>query len=585
MKDSLYQQYKRDTNFVAEWLIDTAERLGYSGAALAPSPRPKPAKSYKTPQKHLDPLNPTKRVESEHSEPARAVHKLEIEEYGNLAVFIDPKYHAGQLADFPRFSNTLDRCIARRKEHNLLYPSFYPTRATHLHFIKELEKVRAILRPPTRGVSSHKPPPARNRNANNNVNHPNIFSQLSVQEPTKSDSSETCLVSLPQSPSNVTYETGGDRDTEEAHVSFVSLISRYKSIRGVTLKTWLGYRKGTYSLATASGTANTALDLLKSLKDDMKPTFDKVGGFEQLLEQSAQYQLTSYGNERHVGCLETFLCPAVYERTRWLFPLWPTYMLLSRVLKALDQGLSRKELSRCFSFTGCQHGDYDPTSSKKTRVTVMMFLEDQAILKKALLEVFAYGKISPMPVEDRLTKDLKVMFKTRKITLSLLFGLQTFLDIHYALKGDPITRGFEDLNEFSAHVRDTISSTKAFRTDHNFPGPAALNAEGNDSPISETVRLLWNDDELLHNCQEPHKLLKIHPLLSGTWLSSIKAKFHEIGIHFPSTSNVILCACHLYNALHRERRLKKEWKDMELLLTLHGDGLFVGGRQASMLRY
>ncbi|RDW86803.1 uncharacterized protein DSM5745_03445 [Aspergillus mulundensis] len=578
MKDSCYQEYKKHTDYVAEWLIDTAKRCGHWEAALTPPPTP--AKSYLQ--------KPNKGAESELVEPVAGVYKLVIEDYSKLAYFIASKCPARQTASFHIFFTILDRCIELRKKHNSSYPSFYKSSATHQHFIEELIKVRVILKPSECGVSSHGPA-ARGRVANDNISLPNRFSQLFVREPTKSHPPEPSLASLPQSPRNVTYEAGVNRESEEGYSSFASLIRGYKSIRCVILETWMGYRQGTYSLTAASLTTDTALDLLKNAEDVTKPFLDKVGGFEQMVKHQAQSNLVEYGNEKHIGCLETFMCPEVYKETKWLFPLWPIYMFLLRVLKALGKGLSREELDRCCSFTGCRHGDYDATSDISVRVT---FLGDQEILKEALLEVFSYTKISPVPVEDRLTKDLKVMFKTRKISLSLLFGVQTFLDIHYSLEGVYVGRGFEDLSEFSALVRDTISSTRAYHKSHGVPVPDALAGRDINSLINEIVRLqrdplrhLWGRDDLSHNYREPHKLFKLHPLLSGTWLSSIKARFHEIGINFLSTYNVALYACHLYNALHREKLLKGEWKDMELLLTLHGDGMLVGGRQAPVQEY
>ena len=45
---------------------------------------------------------------------------------------------------------------------------------------------------------------------------------------------------------------------------------------------------------------------------------------------------------------------------------------------------------------------------------------------------------------------------------------------------------------------------------------------------------------------------------------------HGLGIDFANSWGSILCASHLYNATRQEKLLSKAWKDLELVLALHG---------------
>lgn len=76
---------------------------------------------------------------------------------------------------------------------------------------------------------------------------------------------------------------------------------------------------------------------------------------------------------------------------------------------------------------------------------------------------------------------------------------------------------------------------------------------------------------------EPFRLLKQYPLLCGLFSFVIQTKAQELGVFFANAWGSIMYTGHLYNACRQEKFLPKAWKDMELLIALHGtEPFFVG---------
>jgi hypothetical protein len=63
--------------------------------------------------------------------------------------------------------------------------------------------------------------------------------------------------------------------------------------------------------------------------------------------------------------------------------------------------------------------------------------------------------------------------------------------------------------------------------------------------------------------------MKWHPLLCGTWLYNLKARYQDIGIAFQGALGSIMYSAHLYNALQQEKLISKQWVDMDLVLVWH----------------
>lgn len=69
-----------------------------------------------------------------------------------------------------------------------------------------------------------------------------------------------------------------------------------------------------------------------------------------------------------------------------------------------------------------------------------------------------------LPIKDALTRDLRTAFKTKKISLYLLFTTQLYLDIHNRLR-DQVDRDFSQLTKVVSSTRHTIHSTLDFQGD------------------------------------------------------------------------------------------------------------------------
>ncbi|KAL5340067.1 hypothetical protein BJX70DRAFT_131142 [Aspergillus crustosus] len=294
---------------------------------------------------------------------------------------------------------------------------------------------------------------------------------------------------------------------------------------------------------------------------------------------------------------------------------WPVYMYLSSFIEGQRQqqsGRSEYRIRLPVLKSGC--GEYSPTSNRLDKSARERFIEDQHVLSEAFRRYYKYDPMSLPQVEDQLTKDLWVVSVTQEMSLSLLFELQVFLDCHYILR-DQVSRGFSDLQDFAGRVQSTIELTASFHTDFEVWGfanhdilktftsqMAWLQRESNSSALdwlipSRKRQKTWLKDDL-HGCtlgevisdmkKGSRQFLKWHPLLCGTWLSSIMVEFQELGVNFVSAFNSIFYACHLYNALLQERLLDNRWSDIELLFIFMGmESSLAGGppRRRTLVSY
>ncbi|KAH7071504.1 hypothetical protein BKA63DRAFT_555425 [Paraphoma chrysanthemicola] len=133
-------------------------------------------------------------------------------------------------------SNILDDTAEKRKSDD-----------SHRFFLDILKKVRAILEP---RLPKDRLSPAQPQTAGEIVN---MFEHLELEEP--SETPEATTSNLPAATES------------QAHVE-----PTYKAELSTA---WAGYKSGMHDLVAASITTNTAVDLARSMTDDLKGTFTK----------------------------------------------------------------------------------------------------------------------------------------------------------------------------------------------------------------------------------------------------------------------------------------------------------------------
>lgn len=111
------------------------------------------------------------------------------------------------------------------------------------------------------------------------------------------------------------------------------------------------------------------------------------------------------------------------------------------------------------------YGTYDPRADRSKISNRQKFKEDKITLCEILPD-FSLLSTTPRraPTNDEFTRGLCQAFKTGKLTLSVIFAAQIFLDIHHILR-DNVDCGFRDLcRTASASVASTNENFNSTRT-------------------------------------------------------------------------------------------------------------------------
>lgn len=588
---SSYLEYKADTNSVAQWLASTAIKYGYPKDLLLGTNQQQqvqqPSRRLKGKARKLareataeKPQNSAAPANEQQNIPR---HIIAIKEFTTLAEYI-----AGRTNPPVRvpgtFISAIDRAISVRRSHGLeaaaLQPDTPETRdsnESHGFFIGVLQRVRDVLRPRMLTEQTGVQVSTEDQLTEDAQRLANKFEGLEVEEP-----SETFLqapdVTVPKKEiekPDAIYEAERLQDMEEAMLSFTLLIQDYNELRRVLMHTWNLYGIGMYSLVAVALTTNTALDLARSMEEDIKPLLAKHGGSERLLQLYYLGLCFQKGEDQafreRPGDGMNF---EMYEESKNIY--WPTYQLLQAFAKLVDNRHLPEYKPGFF-------GTYDPALDRSTLGPREKFREDQQVFMEVLPE-FAYlcFKTDRKPPEDELTRGLREVFMTHEIPYWVIFASQVFLDIHHVLRGK-VDRGYNDLcriaTEIDGHIEDNQEFHKSLRVD-TWPRENDLVLKQLQNDIKNHV---MNDPiqkakiRLKRSPGEPFLLHKWHPLYCGMWAYNIQAWYQDIGITFVGAWGSALYAYHFYNALKQERLIEHEWKDMELFKKLHGESVFPGG--------
>jgi hypothetical protein len=109
------------------------------------------------------------------------------------------------------------------------------------------------------------------------------FEHLELEKPSIASAEPPDLV--PAAPAQEPiYKAERQNDLEESYFAFYLLLHDFSSLRTEVKRAWIGYQNGAHDLVAASLTTNTAVDLARSMTDDLKNTFAKHGGATRMMQ-------------------------------------------------------------------------------------------------------------------------------------------------------------------------------------------------------------------------------------------------------------------------------------------------------------
>ncbi|SCV61293.1 uncharacterized protein FFFS_15862 [Fusarium fujikuroi] len=443
---STYQQYKRDTDIVASWLATTAKKHGYTmleksenppylqdsdsppttGAAANKSAAPssgrlkgKARKEAKQQQKqHVAPSGINEKDASDL--PPKPKYVLAIRDFVPLAEFITRELttttaiEANNGAGIPLFFRTaLERAIRVRKMFSMHLSEtnkHLSVRANtaHAYFVSVLEKVRYVLFKVEGGsgvafnMASKKG--ATNAIRDNSVAEGKIrdfslFQMLQVYEPSEnfSDSSDVVLPAR-SSPIDLEYITENDESEAECIFAFTALLKDLIKLRKEVSNLWNEYHNGKIDLAAAAIGANLAIELARSMEEEMAPLLKKHGGALALLP-------------KYFGAVSQYLGLDPFQKERLsddmnftCYDIGATFLYNAASLLEAIRTAAPYSARHMPCYTG-KFGWYDPQRAHlETMDNRQRWAQDKAALLEVVPDITLLFELEGIPVLDELAR-------------------------------------------------------------------------------------------------------------------------------------------------------------------------------------
>ncbi|KAK2685023.1 hypothetical protein QWA68_016374 [Fusarium oxysporum] len=630
---SIYQQYKRDTDIVASWLATTAKKHGYTtslaappvaGAAANKSAAPssgrlkgKARKEAKQQQKqHVAPSGIDEKDALD--PPPKPKYVLAIRDFVPLAEFIALKLttttaiEANNGAGIPLFFRTaLGRAIRVRKMFSMHLSEtnkHLSVRANtaHAYFISVLEKVRYVLFK-VEGGSGVAFNMASEKDATNAI-HDNsvveakirdfsLFQVLQVYEPSEnfSDSPDVVLPA-PSSPIDLEYTVENDESETECIFAFTTLLKDFIKLRQEVSNLWNEYRSGTIDLPAAAVGANLAIELARSMEEEMAPLLKNHGGVLALLPKYfgavCQYlgldpfQKERFSDDMNFACYDigaTFLYNAA--------------SLLEAIRTAAPHSARQMPCyTGKFEWYDAQRAHLETTDNRQR------WAQDKAALLEVVPDITLLFEIEGIPVLDEFARGVKYMFETQEIPVWLCFAVQNYLDTLRSF-GPNITKVLAEFHRFNEITTDLLD--RANLADHH-QNDAKKDLEDmrkmvtvklNGVDIFTASRMALNRSSRNDRASRSSSFLLHNPLFCGLWIHYARVLLHQAGVRYAAKPGAVLHAVQLYTAVRQQQQQQQEeeeeehlvpvpeWPDLDRLVAMQGlQAFFVGTEPLASLQ-
>ncbi|KAI1609089.1 hypothetical protein EDD37DRAFT_138490 [Exophiala viscosa] len=616
-----YRRCKQDADYLATWLATTAKQCGHViNSRQAAPPSTEKSQKLKGRARTL-----ARRAAREYGGSTTTVgqndgmkkqtYTVAIKEFvpmaRRVAVCVKPV-----IKNPRRFANVLERAISLRKRISAAVidgqtPAI-PRNADdqcsdlqHSYFINILEQVRDILGigVPVRSETDAMGQGSCNTDSKPEIDFVNLFECLDIEEPAEElenqDKAPAGRTKQPPQELSVLYTTETVSDCYESFFAFACLLRDLKQMRDTVNQTWIGFKTHKYDVVTAALTANAAMELARRLEEDMDE-FSANGGPGFFLEAFhcagwAQLRALSIasclsGEEvEAAGCrLGTDLFWSTYERLQWY------------VGTIAENSVADRKKTIVYTSPG-QHGRYEPLRDRSKMSLGERVQEDHFLLGDIFPDLSIWALLRremDIPGDDEFTRGFCQVCETGEVPLWFVFASQIFLDVHHILR-EKVELGYEILIVVGGQIGKSIIDNFKYQeevlqqklpTDIDRGFTALLKfveTLGRLDPIEDFhARCVEHMPQLSRLNVEKNHMLKIHPILCGLKVFTLRAQYREFSLQLANSQPHILACAHLHNALYREGLVYDQWKDIIFFMTSQDrDCLFAGSPPTEAIDY
>ncbi|KAL7927209.1 hypothetical protein ACQKWADRAFT_101012 [Trichoderma austrokoningii] len=574
----IYQQYKADTDLVAEWLAVTAKTHGYAATATSSTANPPAAvggrlkgKARKLAKNQAS--NQPKKPTTTDDNGNQPTYLIKIKEFEPLAQFVS-KVNDVKVPSY--FSIALERVIQVRKSFSShLSSSGVEVNAAsndrHSFFVGVLEKVRDHLKPLMGAVSfSVDATTDATTDAKPNGLDDNFFSPLKVYY-TSAKFQNAPDAAAPASSTDVKYVAEQGDSALDIFFAYIALLDDYRRLRSELKSLWADYASGKLDLAAVSVATNMAFEIARNIEEEVDPLFSRLNGGAYLaniyfLNICKAFDIDQEDKQRG----DPYNLKA--------YDIADACMMNSLTMLLSYFQSSQRDEMHLQSYNG-SFGWYDEKLGGSGTTNRQKWNQDMTAMLEILPDVsFLAWKLGSASIVDELTRGMSYMMNEPDKTapLWLVWAFQIYLDILQSL-GPDCDRGYRELQQESLRIKHSMLDIPVSNKERSRVLSAATRWD--KDPIW-AARKLISDVGLFPNDIAPEfKFLRRNPLHCGLLIHNMRSNLHSSGGPYLAGPGALVGVTQLYHALRQEKMLADslEWEDLEDLWKMQGNPSFFVG--------
>ena len=446
-----------------------------------------------------------------------------------------------------------------------------------MRYLKPLEELIDILKPGTARPESMIPKnydeKAGDRNVEALSDHTDLEGLSKKLENLLTAATDHKSANASATPPNSSSRPGSQPELamacDDMYLALYCLFKDINSIRHFVRSVWTNFALGQKNLVFASVMTNTAIDLVKCIEEDFLDTHVLFKDGEQVIRffYGATHTLRDRKFDPKLR-LDDWLDDDCANIAQW------SYVPVKCVLRSFCNEIRPGRLPYV---NPQRRRAYEPQANRIAMSVKERFEEDKAILTEALNDCALLALAAEGPGEDHLTKSVRQMWKTRKISLALCFASQVYLDTSYILRHKKGV-GLCELQRAGVDARDRLhAALNAPRSFRNWPGGTELILERTIDHIKfcitdDTVDRMRKEicgPEYSSLPKEPFDVLLRHPQICGTFKYHLALKMRQAGTALAFGGGSVLYVAHLYNALRQTSHLDIQWPQLEACVSAH----------------
>ncbi|EXK76386.1 hypothetical protein FOQG_18873 [Fusarium oxysporum f. sp. raphani 54005] len=439
----------------------------------------------------------------------------------------------------------------------------------HAYFVSVLEKVRYVLLKVEGGSGV----------AFNMASKKGATNAIRDNSPSEDFlNSSDVVLPAPSSPIDLEYTVESDESEAECIFAFTALVKDLIKLRKEVSNLWDEYRSGKLDLSAAAVGANLAIELARSMEEEMAPLLPKYFGAVCQSLGLDPFQKERFSDDMNFACYDigtTFLYNAA--------------SLLEAIRTAAPHSARHMPC-----YTG-KFGWYDAQRAHlKTMDNRQRWAQDKAAALEVVPDITLLFELEGIPVLDEFARGIKYIFETEEIPVWLCFAVQNYLDT-LRFFGPNVTDAlaeFHRFNEITAELLDRANLADYHQNDakKDFKDMRKMvTVKINGVDIFTASRMALNRGSRNESASRSSSFLLHNPLFCGLWIHYARVMFHQTGVRYAAKPGAVLHAVQLYTAVRHQQQEHlmpvPEWPDLDRLLAMQGlQAFFIGTEPPASLQ-